>query len=203
MNMSRHDRERDRIAGDWLNFCPFFCAGCGEEKRFPREANIVTEATYGGGLRADIAAVGIDGQVMGVVEVIDQHRPSPRALTEQSKLDFAYYRLLNVPQPPKRRNVADEIALGRFRYPDDVHRTGNPVWLCSSDCLEFFEQLKGADRTNAWDAPRCDICCKYLHDNPLSHAKFRDWSYAHIGLFASTAQPVAMPPRCNGGCLAN
>ena len=178
MNMSRHDRERDQIAADWLNLRSFVCAGCGDEKRFPSEATVVTETAYGGGLRADIAAVGIDGQVMGVVEVIDQHRPSPRALTEQSKLDFAYYRLLNVPQPPKRRNVADEIALGRFHYPDDVqNRTGNPIWLCSSDCLGFFEELKGADRTNAWDAPRCDVCRRYLHDNPLSHAEFRDWSY--------------------------
>ena len=178
MNMSRHDRERDQIAADWLNLCPFFCAGCGDEKRFPSEATVVTETAYGGGLRADIAAVGIDGQVIGVVEVIDQHRPSPRALTEQSKLDFAYYRLLNIPQPPKRRNVADGIALGRFRYPDDVqNRTGNPVWLCSPDCLEFFEQLKGADGTNAWDAPRCDVCRQYLHDNPLSRDEFRSWSY--------------------------
>ena len=109
MNTSRHDRERDRIAADWLNLRPFCCAGCGDEKQFPREANIVTEATYGGGLRADIAAVGIDAKVMGVVEVIDQHGPSPRALDEQSKLDFAYYRLINVPRAPNRRNVADEI----------------------------------------------------------------------------------------------
>ena len=138
----------------------------------------MTEAAYGGGLRADIAAVGIDGQVMGVVEVIDQHGPSDRALEEQSKLDFAYYRLLNVPKPPKRRNIADEFALGRFRYPDDVqNRTGDPVWLCSPDCLEFFEQLRGADRANAWDAPRCDVCRQYLHNNPLSRDEFRSWSY--------------------------
>ena len=83
MNMSRHDRERDQIAADWLNLRSFVCAGCGDEKRFPSEATVVTETAYGGGLRADIVAVGIDGQVMGVVEVIDQHRPSPRALTER------------------------------------------------------------------------------------------------------------------------
>ena len=203
MNMSRHDRERDRIAGDWLNLRSFVCAGCGDEKRFPCEAAVVTETAYGGGLRADIAAVGIDGQVMGVVEVIDQHRPSPRALTEQSKLDFAYYRLLNVPQPPKRRNVADEIALGRFRYPDDVqNRTGNPVWLCSSDCLVCFEELKGADRINAWDAPRCDVCRQYLHDNLLSHAEFRDWSYDPYTAFcihcAAHCDPAEMQWRAPG-----
>ena len=178
MNTSRHDRERDRIAADWLNLCPFCCAGCGDEKQFPREANIVTEATYGGGLRADIAAVSIDGQAMGVVEVIDQHGPSDRALEEQRKLDFAYYRLLNVPKPPKRRNVADEISRGRFRYSNNGHNeSDDPVWLCSPDCLEFFEQLKGADKSNAWDAPRCDVCRQYLHDNPLSRAEFRSWSY--------------------------
>ena len=178
MSTSRHDHARDHIAANWSNLRAFVCAGCGDEKRFPSEANIVTEAAYGGGLRADIAAVGIDGQVMGIVEVIDRHGPSDRALEEQRKLDFAYYRLLNVPKPPKRRNVADEIALGRFRYPDDVRNgTGDPVWLCSPDCLGFFIELKGADRTNAWDAPRCDVCRQYLHDNPLSQAEFRDWAY--------------------------
>ena len=110
MSTSRHDHERDHIAVNWLNLRSFVCAGCGDEKRFPSEATIVTETAYGGGLRADIAAVGIDGQIIGVVEVIDQHRPSPRALTEQSKLDFAYYRLLNVPQPP---NITVARTFGR------------------------------------------------------------------------------------------
>ena len=203
MSMSRHDRERDRIAAEWLSICPFFCAGCGEEKRFPREANAVTEATYGGGLRADIAAVGIDGQVIGVVEVIDQHRPSDRALEEQGKLDFAYYRLLNAPKPPKRHNVADNISRGRFRYSDDGrNESDDPVWLCSPDCLEFFEELKGADRTNAWDAPRCDVCRQYLHDNPLSHSGFRDWAYDPYTAFcihcAARCDPAEMQWRAPG-----
>ena len=33
------------------------------------------------------------------------------------------------------------------------------------------------DRSNAWDAPRCDVCRQYLHDNPLSRDEFRSWSY--------------------------
>ena len=49
MNISRHDRERGQIAADWLNLRSFVCAGCGDEKRFPREAAIVTETAYGGG----------------------------------------------------------------------------------------------------------------------------------------------------------
>ena len=49
MNMSRHDRERDQIAADWLNLRSFVCAGCGDEKRFPSEATVVTETAYGGG----------------------------------------------------------------------------------------------------------------------------------------------------------
>ena len=63
------------------------------------------EAQYGGGSRADIG-VTISGRVIGAVEVIDQHEPSPRAIEEQEKLAFAYYRLLNVPKPPKRRSIS-------------------------------------------------------------------------------------------------
>ena len=204
MSASRHDRQRDRIAANWLNLPSFVCAGCMEEKTFPKDAAVVAEASYGGGLRADIALLGIDGHVEGIVEVIDHHGPSPRTLEEQSKLAFAYYRLLNVRKPPKRHNVADEISRGRFRYSNNGHNeSDNPVWLCSPDCLEFFEHLKGADRTNAWDAPRCDVCRQYLHDNPLSQAEFRGWAYALIRLFASTAQRVAIRRRCNGGHLAN
>ena len=203
MNRSRHDRERDQIAADWLHLCPFVCAGCGDEKWFPREATVVTEATYGGGLRADIAAVTIDRQVIGVVEVIDQHGPSPRALDEQGKLDFAYYRLLNVPKAPKRRNVADDIALGRFRYSDNGHNeSDDPVWLCSPDCLEFFEELKGADRTNAWDAPHCDVCRQYLHDNPISRSEFKDWAHDPYTAFcihcAARCDPAEMQWRAPG-----
>ena len=178
MSTSRHDRERDHIAAHWLDLHSFVCAGCGDEKRFPNEATIMAEAGYGGGLRADIAAVDIDGQVIGVVEVIDQHGPSSRALEEQSKLAFAYYRLINLPMPPKRRNIADEIQQGRFRYPDGADSKGSdPVWLCSPECLGFFEGLRRAERTNAWDAPRCDVCGQYLHDNSVSGTAFRDWAY--------------------------
>ena len=161
----------------------------------PGDAEVATEVSYGGGLRADIAAAGIDGQIMGVMEVIDQHRPTPRALAEQGKLVFAYYVLLNQPSPPKRRSIGDEIEKGRFRSPD-IRRIGdgNPVWLCSADCLAFFEELKGAERTNDWDAPRCDICRQYLHDNPLSRIEFRDWAYD-----PHTAYCIHCAAGCNAG----
>ena len=54
----------------------------------------------------DVGVVGFDGKLSGVVEVIDQHPPTPRALAEQGSLDFAYYRLLNLPSP---QNVAASI----------------------------------------------------------------------------------------------
>ena len=193
VSRSRHDRERDRIAESWLSLGSFICDGCRDEKQFPRGSAVIKEARYGGGLRADIAAVGNDGQVMGVVEVIDQHPPTPRALAEQGSLDFAYYRLLNLPSPPKRRSIDHDITKGRFRY-SDVGRNedDHPVWLCSADCLAFFEELKGADRTNDWDAPRCDICRQYLHDNHLSRVEFRDWAYD-----PHTAFCIHCAARCN------
>ena len=156
----------------------FICGGCRDEKQFPSGSAVITEAPYGGGLRADVGVFGFDGKLSGVVEVIDQHPPTVRALSEQGSLDSAYYRLLNLPSPPKRRSIDHEIAKGRFRYSDvGRNENGHPVWLCSADCLAFFEELRGADRTNDWDAPRCDVCRQYLHDNQLSRAEFRDWAY--------------------------
>ena len=110
--------------------------------------------------------------------MIDRHPPTPRALAEQGNLGFAYYRLLNLPSPPKRRSIDHEIAKGRFRYSNaGRNEDDHPIWLCSADCLAFVEELKGAERTNNWDAPRCDICREYLHDNRLSRVGFRDWAY--------------------------
>ena len=180
MSKSRHDRERDRIAAEWSTTPPFICDVCESECEFPQNLTIATEAQYAGRLRADIGVAVSDGQVIGVVEVIDTHGPTPHAFTEQSKLEFAYYRLLSLPAPPKRRTFgADyQISKGRFIYSNDTQRNHDgTAWLCSPDCLTFFEELKGANRTNDWDAPRCDICSEYLHDNQISRAEFRDWAY--------------------------
>ena len=177
MSESRHDRERDRIAADWLDLTPFVCDICEAECEFPRNLTIVTEAQYAGRLRADVGATGIDGSVIGVVEVIDTHGPTPHAFAEQSKLEFAYYRILNPPTSPKRRSIGYEINRGRFSYPSGKKGEHDAAWLCSAECLTFFETLKGANQTNDWDAPRCDICSEYLHDNQVSQAEFRDWAY--------------------------
>lgn len=175
----------------------FICGGCQDEKQFPNGSAVITETPYGGGLRADIGVFGFDGKLSAVVEVIDQHPPTPRALAEQGSLDFAYYRLLNLPSPPKRRSIDQEIAKGRFRY-SDVERNGDdePVWLCSADCLAFFEELRGADRANDWDAPRCDVCRQYLHDNQLSRVEFRDWVYDPY-----IAYCIHCAARCNAGVM--
>ena len=178
MRKSRHDTERDRIAADWLVSPSFVCDVCDAESDFPRNLNVATEVQYAGRLRADIGAIGSDGQVVGVVEVIDSHGPTPHALSEQGKLQFAYYRILDPPTGPKRRRIVDEISEGRFSYPSAEQREYDAAaWLCSAECLTFFEALKGAHRTNDWDAPRCDICSGYLHDNQISSAEFRDWAY--------------------------
>ena len=130
-----------------------------------------------------------------MVEVIDQHAPTPRALAEQGNLDFAYYRLLNLPSPPKRRSIDHEITKGRFHY-SDVGRNedDHPIWLCSADCLSFVEELKGAERTNNWEAPRCDLCREYLHDNQLSRVGFRDWAYDPYAVFC-----IHCAARCDAG----
>ena len=178
MGKSRHDRERDRIAVDWLTHPPFVCDVCEAECEFPRNLTAITEAQYAGRLRADVGATGSDGRVIGVVEVIDTHGPTTHAFAEQSKLEFAYYRILNPPTRPKRRSIDNEISKGRFSYQGTKQgECDAAVWLCTGECLTFFETLKGANRTNDWDAPRCDICSEYLHDNEISGTEFRDWAY--------------------------
>ena len=106
------------MAANWLSLGSFICGGCLDEKQFPSGSAVKTEAPYGGGLRADVGVFGFDGKLLGVVEVIDRHPPTPRALAEQGSLDFAYYRPLDFPSPPKRRSIDREIAKGRFRYAD-------------------------------------------------------------------------------------
>ncbi|MDE0268025.1 MAG: hypothetical protein OXI96_03185 [Acidimicrobiaceae bacterium] len=132
MSQSRHDRERDRIAADWSSNPSFICDGCELEYKFPRNLTITTESRYAAGSRADVVATGTDGRVVGVVEVVDTHRPTPRALAEQNKLDFAFYRLLSLPSPPKKRSIDDEISKGQFCYPDARQRKHDgTAWLCS------------------------------------------------------------------------
>ena len=178
MSVSRHNMERERISADWLRLPPFVCDVCEAEYEFPRNLTVVTEAQYAGRLRADIGAFDIYGQMVGIVEIMDTHRPTPRALSEQSKLEFAYYRILNPPIRPKRHNIDGEIREGRFSYPStEQGRYAATAWLCSAECLSFFEKLQGVNRTSDWDAPRCDICSEYLHDNEISGAEFRDWAY--------------------------
>lgn len=195
MSKSRHDRERDRIAADWSILPPFTCDVCEAECEFPRNLTAITEAQYAGRLRADVGATGSDGQVVGVVEVIDTHGPTPHAFAEQSKLEFAYYRILNPPTGPKRRNINSEISKGRFSYPGTKQGEYDAAaWLCTAECLTFFETLKGANQTNDWDAPRCDICSRYLHDNEISGVEFRDWAYD-----PHTAFCIHCAARCDAG----
>lgn len=177
MELSAHDRERDLVMVDWLSSSSFVCDGCMVTCRFPQNLSIAAEVRYADGLRADIGAKDTTGRLVGVVEVIDTSRPTPRAFAAQSRLDFAYYRLLNLPRPPKRRSVDDEINSGRFRYRNsEPANCADGAWFCSADCLIFFETLKGAERYNEWDALRCDVCGEYLHSNPISRIAFRDWA---------------------------
>ena len=173
MNETRHDRERDYIASNWRDVSPFTCAACQTERQLPERCVVRTEATYGGGLRADLAFLDASKNLLGVIEVIDTHSPSEQAFEMQEKLSFAYYRLLGRGRSAKRQRFDDELERGKFTYPGDDE--GKPKWLCSGECLTFFNQFTGANLFNAWDAPRCDTCDGYFHANKLSGAVFHDW----------------------------
>ena len=189
MNKSRHDKERDYIASNWQDVSPFTCAACQMERQLPERCVVRTEATYGGGLRADLAFLDESGNTLGVIEVIDTHPPTEQALIMQEKLSFAYYRLINRRTSPKRRSWDDVEDRGKFTYPEDDK--DEPKWLCSRECLTFFNLFEGADLINTWEAPRCDTCNGYFHANHLSSAVFLDWDNPYYPVCIHCAASVS------------
>ncbi len=149
---SLHDMERDRIALNWDTLPEFSCAVCETSKPFLSLVTIRTEVRFSGRLRADVAALDISGRVIGVVEVVRSHPPSELVLSEQEKLEFAYYRFLT---PPGRKEPES--------------------WLCSPDCWRMYTQLAGDAASSPWEPARCDGCESYFHQNKLSWMEFHDW----------------------------
>ena len=150
---SAHDEERDRIASTWADLPPFRCEACQAECEFPASFAVHTEVRFDGSLRADVAALDGAGNIVGVVEVVRSHPPSERSLASQRNLDFAFYR--------------------RIPYANVCHES---VWLCSVECWSWYVELNGMETNTPWDAPRCDGCETYFHQNPLTWYQFRDWA---------------------------
>ena len=168
-----HDKERDFIAENWLTIGSFACAVCQTEKAFPENCIARTEVFYHGRLRADLAFLDSKGQVLGIIEVIDTHPPTREAFSVQKNLHFAYYRLMRYRIAPKRRSWDVECERGKFTYPrsQDIE----PKWLCSPECLTFFNSFEGANLFNKWEPPKCYLCNGYFHANHLSQVQFLDW----------------------------
>ena len=151
--ISSHDAERDRIAFSWSELPPFICEACKEERSFPPAVSVKTEVRFDGPLRADVAAFDVAGNIVGVVEVVRSNPPSAQVLASQERFGFAYYRRLPY------ANVNHEYA-----------------WLCSTTCWTWYIELRGRATSTPWDAPRCDECGTYFHQNLLTWYQFRDWS---------------------------
>ena len=151
--ISSHDAERDRIASSWSELSSFVCEACKDERTFPPAVSVRTEVRFDGPLRADVAAFDAAGNIVGVVEVVRSNPPSAQVLASQKRFDFAFYRRLPY------ANVNNEHA-----------------WLCSAECWTWYMELRGRATSTPWDAPRCDGCETYLHQNPLTWYQFRDWS---------------------------
>ena len=107
----------------------------------------------------------------------------------QEKLSFAYYRLVGRRALAKRQGFDDELERGKFTYPEDDK--GEPKWICSGECLTFFNHFKGADLINTWEAPRCDTCNGYFHANHLSSAVFLDWENPYYPVCIHCAASVS------------
>ena len=90
MAVTKHNATRDHIAGCYNLLPPLNCRLCGRMAAPPLSANVVTEYR-GDGWRADVAALGANGKPVAVVEVIDTHPPTARALESQRNLPAAFY----------------------------------------------------------------------------------------------------------------
>ena len=90
MAVTKHDAARDHIADCYNLLPPLDCLLCGRTVAPPLAANAVTE-WRGDGWRADVAALGVDGEPVAIVEVIDAHPPTARVLESQENLPAAFY----------------------------------------------------------------------------------------------------------------
>ena len=187
---SAHDQERDRIAREWELLTPRICDACWDEILFPTVSCVQTEVRHTdecSSFRADVAALDSDGNVYGTVEVVNTRPPTQDAMTAQSTLQFAIYRVI----PSAWGDAAG-------------------AWFCSVDCwqwyVEFAQHAREARRSSpayngeediwmwrdmaiwsgtwpqpvlqsCWEAPRCDQCGTYFHRNSLSLSGFRSWGY--------------------------
>lgn len=188
---TRHDKERDRLVRDWSTALVFTCSACHEETPFPVTHHIATEVPlhgFYGSLRADIVAYGDEGEVLGTVEVIDSHEPSEDVLASEASFQFAFFRYLPQQKRAKNHHTRPDrpldygldydwpVSMGkppkrsRPSYPDGA-------WLCSVECLRWWQEWGAYARVEHWEAPKCDACGIYLYENTLNDKPFRSWAY--------------------------
>ncbi len=116
------------------------------------------------------------------MEVIDSHEPSDQVLASQEKLAFAYFRHLPKTSSPKARRGlyhfwSDESQQDHGNNPKQVKGDCyDGAWLCSVECLRWWQQWGGYSRASQWEARKCANCGGYLHENALSNRGFNDWA---------------------------
>lgn len=175
---TRHNAYRDQLISTWADAPSLICEACVRDFPLPSAHAIKPEVRYFEGLRADIGAFDSHRHLMGTTEVIDTSEPTETALEAQARLTFAYY--VYLPNSPV------------------AHRgvTSDAIWLCSVECFRWWRELGGCPRSEAWEAPKCDVCRGYLHRNSISRAEFRSWAYdpytahcIHCATIASATTP--------------
>lgn len=87
---TKHDAARDHIADCYHILPALDCYLCGRSASLPNAQRVVEE-WRGEGYRADIAALGVDGRPLAIIEVIDSHPPAAKALAAQRAIPLAFY----------------------------------------------------------------------------------------------------------------
>ena len=141
-----HDTVRDRIAQEYFNLPPLRCRFCKLETPIATEkvAYVVTEHRHGQ-FRADVAALTQQGEVVGVVEVINTNPPNEQTLTSQSELASVFYVTL------------DALDDGFAGY-----------------CSPFCWRNRNEENVSPWSVPACSDCERPYHTMEYQY-RLVDW----------------------------
>ncbi len=149
-----HDTIRGRIAQEYFNLPPLRCLFCKLEAPIVTErvARVVTEFRHGQ-FRTDVTALTQQGEVVGVVEVINTNPPNEQTLTSQSELESAFYVTLDA----LGNGFSGYCSPFCWRNRNEANASPWSVPACA-DCGRPYHTMEYQYRLVNWESPSDEIC---------------------------------------------